>query len=248
MIEYRNNPNNNIVELTVEGKITEADFDQVIAQMKADINKHGKLRMLEEIQSFEGIDPITLWKDAQFGLNHVGDFTHAAVVADAEWVRTISAAADNILSAKVKAFERSQIAEARAWLLTEPVEISSSSNNPGLEYKNNEDNNIVEIVVEGKITAADFKHLIAKANSDFAKHGKLRVLEEIRSFEGIDPMAIWRDLQQIRRINDVTHAAIVVDAKWLQTIAEAVSGLYPFEMKVFERSQIAEAREWLINS
>ncbi|WP_414565779.1 MULTISPECIES: STAS/SEC14 domain-containing protein [unclassified Anabaena] len=117
MIEYTNNPNNNIVELTVEGKITEADFDRVVAQIKADIEKHGKLRLLEEIRSFEGIDPITLWKDAQFGLNHVGDFTHAAVVADAEWVRTISAAADNILSAKVKAFERSQIEEARAWLI-----------------------------------------------------------------------------------------------------------------------------------
>jgi hypothetical protein len=116
MIEYRNNPNNNIVELTVEGKITEADFDRVVAQMKADIEKHGKLRILEEIRSFEGLDPITIWKDAQFGLTHLGDFTHAAVVADAKWIRTISAALGNILSAKVKAFEPSQLEEARVWL------------------------------------------------------------------------------------------------------------------------------------
>ncbi|WP_228056965.1 STAS/SEC14 domain-containing protein [Tychonema sp. LEGE 07203] len=54
--------------------------------MKADIEKHGKLRLLEEIRSFEGIDPITLWKDAQFRLNHVADFTYAAVVAGAEWI------------------------------------------------------------------------------------------------------------------------------------------------------------------
>lgn len=247
MIEYRNNPNNNIVELTVEGKINEADFERVVAQMKVDIEKHSKLRLLEEICSFEGMDLTTLWKDAQFGLSHVNDFTHVAVVADAEWVRTISAAADNILSAKVKAFERSQIEEARAWLLTAPVQPKSTGKS-GLEYKNNEDNNIVEIVVEGKITTADFEHLIAKADADFAKHNKLRVLEEIRSFEGIDPMAFWSDLQQIRRINDISHAAIVVDAKWLQTIAEATSGIYPFKMRVFERSQIAEAREWLINS
>ncbi|MGB3263884.1 MAG: STAS/SEC14 domain-containing protein [Microcoleus sp.] len=245
MIEYRNNPNNNIVELTVEGKITEADFDRVVTQMKADIENHSKLRLLEEIRSFEGMDLIALWKDAQFGLNHVNDFTHVAVVADAEWVRTISAAAGNILSAKVKAFERSQIEEARAWLLTAPVQSPTSTEKSGLKYKNNENNNIVEIVVEGKITAADFEHLIAKADADFAKHNKLRVLEEIRNFEGIDPMALWSDLQQIRRINDVTHAAIVVDAKWLQTIAEAASGIYPFKMKVFERSQIEAARTWL---
>ena len=86
MIEYRNNLDNNIVEICVEGKITEADMDQVVTQLKADIEKHGKLRILEEIRSFTGIDPIALWKDAQFGFAHVNDFTHAAVVADAQCV------------------------------------------------------------------------------------------------------------------------------------------------------------------
>lgn len=244
MIEYKNNSDNNLIELAVEGRLTEADFDGAIAQMKADIAKHGKLRLLEELRSFEGMDPIALWKDARFGLTHVGDFTHVAVVAEAEWVRTISAAANNILSAKVRAFEPSQIEEARAWLLTAPDSIEVS----GMEYRSNEDSNIVEIIVEGKITKADFDRLLEKVDTDFAKHGKLRVLEDIRSFEGIDPMALWQDFRQIRRINDVTHAAIVVDAKWLRTVAEAISGLYPFEMKVFERSQIEAARTWLKNS
>ena len=103
-----------------------------------------------------------------------------------------------------------------------------------MEYRSHKDSNIVEIIVEGKIAKADFDHLLEKVDTDFTKHGKLRVLEDIRSFEGIDPMALWQDFRQIRRINDVTHAAIVVDAKWLRTVAEAISGLYPFEMKVFE--------------
>lgn len=116
MIEYRNNPNNNIVEISVEGKITEADFDQVVSRLKVDIEKHGKLRVLEQIRSFSGIDPITLWKDVRFGFAHVNDFTHAAVVADAKWVRTLAEAISSVLSAKVKAFEGSQMEEARTWL------------------------------------------------------------------------------------------------------------------------------------
>lgn len=116
MIEYRNNPNNNVVEITVEGKITEADFNQVITQLKADIEKHGKLRILEEVRSFDGIDPIALWKDVRFGFAHVNDFTHAAVVADAKWMRTIAEAVGSILSVEVKAFEASQIEAARTWL------------------------------------------------------------------------------------------------------------------------------------
>lgn len=116
MIEYRNNPDNNIVEITVEGKVTEADFDRVVSQLKADIEKHGKLRILEEIRSFSGIDPLALWKDAKFGFAHVNDFTHAAVVADTQWMRSISEAIGNILSAEVKAFELSEIESAREWL------------------------------------------------------------------------------------------------------------------------------------
>lgn len=116
MIEYRNNPDNNIVEISVAGKITEADFDRVSSQIKEDIQKHGKLRLLETFHSFEGIDPITLWKDAKFGLDHLDDLTHIAVVAEPTWIQTIAFAVDNLLSAKVKAFERSQIEAAREWL------------------------------------------------------------------------------------------------------------------------------------
>ncbi|MEO0374873.1 MAG: STAS/SEC14 domain-containing protein [Cyanobacteria bacterium P01_A01_bin.17] len=244
MLEYKNHPTDNIVEIIVEGKLTEADLDQIIAQLKIDLDKHGKLRLLEEIRSFEGIDPIALWKDAQFGLNHVDDFTHAAVVAEAEWVRTISAAADNILSAQVKAFEPSQIAAARTWLQTAP-ELDQLS---GLEYRSNAENNVIEIIVEGKITVADFDRIVPLIKTDLAKHGKVKVLEEIRSFEGMDPMALWQDLQQAYMVKDITHIALVADAQWMRTIAEAVSAIFPAEIKAFERSQIEAARTWLANA
>ncbi len=244
MIEYKNNLTSNVVELVVEGHLTESDLDQVIAQLKNDIATHGKLRLLEEIRSFEGIDPIALWKDAQFGLSHVNDFTHAAVVAEAEWVRTISAAADNILSAQVKAFEPSQIEAARNWLQTAP-ELGQLS---GMEYRSSGDTNVVEVIVEGKITAADFDRIVPLMKADLAKHGKVKVLEEIRRFEGMDPMALWKDLQQAYMVKDITHVAMVADVQWMRTVAEAVSAIFPAEIKAFDRSQIEAARTWLANA
>ncbi|NJR41124.1 MAG: STAS/SEC14 domain-containing protein, partial [Leptolyngbyaceae cyanobacterium CSU_1_4] len=152
MIEYKNNPNNNIAEITIKGKITEADFDRVSSQMKADIDKHGKLRLLEEFHSFEGIDPIALWKDAKFGLAYMDDLTHIAVVAEPTWMQTIASAVDNLLSAKVKAFDSSQIEQAREWLVNAPEPSQDSI----VEYRNNPDNNIIEISVKGKVSEADF--------------------------------------------------------------------------------------------
>lgn len=245
MIEYRNNSDNNIVEITIEGKITEADFDQVVAQIKADLEKHGQLRILEEVRSFEGIDPMALWKDVKFGLAHIKDFTHAAVVADAKWIQTWTQALDSFLPAKVKAFETSQIEQAREWLVNAPETNQDSK----LEYRNNPDNNIIEITIEGKITEVDFDQLIPKAQADFKKHGKLRILEEVRSFEGIDPMALWKDFKfGLPHINDITHVAIVTDTKWMRTYSTAVDSILAAEVRAFELSEIEVAREWLANA
>ena len=116
MIEYKNNTFNNIVEIIIEGKITEEDFDRVVSQLKVDIARHGKLRILEEIRHFEGIDPLALWKDIRFGFAHLNDFTYAALVADTRWIRKLAEVFDSVLSVKVKTFEPLQIDEARNWL------------------------------------------------------------------------------------------------------------------------------------
>lgn len=171
------------------------------------------------------------------------NITHVAVVADAKWMRTLAEAFKSVLPAQLKAFELSQIEVAREWLLNAPEKQSK------LEYRNNLDNNIVEITIEGKIVEADFDQLISQAQADFKKHGKLRILEEIRSFEGIDPMALWKDLKfGLPHLNDITHVAIVTDTKWMRTYSTAIDSVLSAKVKAFEGSQIAEAREWLASS
>ena len=244
MIEYKQALDNKTAEIIVEGKVTEADFDRVSAQISNDIEKYGKLRLLEDIRNFEGMDLIALWKDAQFGLKHFNDFSHVAVVADAEWMRTLATAADTVLSAEVKAFERTSLEVARNWLITASGETLES----GIHYSRTENSPVVEIVVEGKVTAADVSSVIQEIETDLARHDKLRILEDIRDFKGVDPMAFWIDLKNISKLNQISHVAIVADAKWTQTVATAIVGLYPVEMKVYERSQIETARAWLENS
>ncbi|MEL7228238.1 MAG: STAS/SEC14 domain-containing protein, partial [Cyanobacteria bacterium J06576_12] len=115
----------------------------------------------------------------------------------------------------------------------------------GLKYIRNEDAHVIEVIVEGKITAADIEHVVEEIEVDLTKHEKLRILEDIREFKGIDPMALWLDLKQINKLSRISHVAIVADLKWVRTLAEAMSGLYPFEVKVYERAEIAAARVWL---
>jgi SpoIIAA-like len=119
MIEYKNSPDNNVVKIIISGKITEEDFDRVIDRLKLDLERHHKLRVLEEVRHLEGIDPLALWKDIRFGFTHLNDFTHAALVADARWLRTMTDVFINIfpLSVKVKVFDPSQFDEAQNWIV-----------------------------------------------------------------------------------------------------------------------------------
>lgn len=109
-------------------------------------------------------------------------------------------------------------------------------------------NNIVEIAVEGKITTESLEQVADKIKADIEKHGSIRLLEEFRSFEGIDPIALWKDLKQVRLVDGISRVALVADQKWMRTLAEAAGSIVSAEVKSFERSRIEEARTWLKNA
>ena len=116
MIKYKGNPQNNIVEIFIDGNITETDVKRITSQLKADLKKHGKLRILEQVRDSYDMNSMMLLKDILFGLSPTIDFTHAALVTDAKWMPTYTEAIDNVLPTKVKAFESAQIEKARVWL------------------------------------------------------------------------------------------------------------------------------------
>jgi len=58
-----------------------------------------------------------------------------------------------------------------------------------IEYKNNSNTNIAELVITDTIITGDVERVAAKMNADIEQYGDLRILEEFRDFDGIDPIA-----------------------------------------------------------
>jgi hypothetical protein len=116
MIEYKENAAQGIVEIAVDGKIEAEDFQSVIDRLQVLIERHGKLKLLEEIRSFGGMDPATFFKDLTWGLRHVNDFSHVAVVAEQGWVEAFTKGAAMFVPGEVKFFTADKIENARAWL------------------------------------------------------------------------------------------------------------------------------------
>ena len=126
MLEYREIPDTNIVEFTIDGAISAAEFDDVIARFEASIARHGKIRVLEHIRSLGGVGPSKWWEDVKFGFKHRRDIARAAVVAEAKWIEIFANLVNPFLDAEVRYFKTAEIDMARAWLRESSSETTSS--------------------------------------------------------------------------------------------------------------------------
>jgi len=116
MIEFREIPSTNIVELTIDGGISAAEFGDIIGKLEAAIEKHGNVRLLKHIRSVGAVPVSKLWDDIKFAFENLRHFSHAAVVADQKWIEVFTKMAKPFISAEVRYFNEAEIDQARQWL------------------------------------------------------------------------------------------------------------------------------------
>jgi hypothetical protein len=118
VLSYTKKPDTNVAEIVVDGKITDAEMDAAMTAMKADLDKGGKLKLLEDIRAFEGMEPAAFFKDPRFGLSMMKSVSHVALVTDAPWLKALAETFNFVSPAQIRVFERARLEEARAWLAT----------------------------------------------------------------------------------------------------------------------------------
>ncbi|WP_424972300.1 STAS/SEC14 domain-containing protein [Dinoroseobacter sp. S76] len=113
-VHYSADSRARVVELTISGKITHADFEAVLPQIEAELDR-GPLSLVEVIDSFEGFDLDTLWDGLKFDITHWSEFRRVAIVTDMTWFSPFARMADALTHLEVKEFKRNQLDEARDW-------------------------------------------------------------------------------------------------------------------------------------
>jgi hypothetical protein len=76
----------------------------------------GKVRVLEVIHDFEGIDLDAMLEDLRVGLPMADRVSHIAIVTDRKWITALTRLAGVFMSAETRTYTVDRIAEARAWL------------------------------------------------------------------------------------------------------------------------------------
>lgn len=105
-----------VAEIRVLGRVTEHDMDEILPKMEAFIDRHGKVRLIEVIERFEGFDVTTILDGMKFDFRHMGDVTHAAIVSDIPWISFMTSAFARVVPLTVKVFSMDELDAARDWI------------------------------------------------------------------------------------------------------------------------------------
>lgn len=126
MLSYKELDNLASVEIEITGRVTAEQFDATAKQLEAFIARHGRVRVLEIIHDFEGMDAGAFWHDLKFSLRHLKDFSRCAIVTDTKWFSPLSALAEPFIDCEVAYFPPNELEAARNWLLWPESEADES--------------------------------------------------------------------------------------------------------------------------
>ncbi len=115
-----------------------------------------------------------------------------------------------------------------------------------IEYRDDPETGIAEIVVDGRIDRADYDDVCARLAALIERRGRIRVLEDIRRIGRFDLSIIPADVRfTFRHMKDFSHCAIVGERKWLDWLTRAIDPLVSCEIRYFDRADFEDARDWL---
>lgn len=110
------------------------------------------------------------------------------------------------------------------------------------------DTNIVEIMIDGAISSAEFDRALERLKIAIDQHGSIKVLERLGKLKAppIPWSRFWDDIQfGFEHLRDITHAAVVADQSWIVPYVRLLNPLLKAELRAFKLSELEAAREWL---
>jgi hypothetical protein len=116
MLAYKELDNLAAVEIEIRGRVSMEECDAAATKLEAFIKRHRRVRVLEIVHDFEGMDAMALWHNLKFSLRHLNDFSRCAIISDAKFLSIWSAIADPFTDCAVEYFEPDQVETARDWL------------------------------------------------------------------------------------------------------------------------------------
>ncbi|MGN6167679.1 MAG: STAS/SEC14 domain-containing protein [Solirubrobacteraceae bacterium] len=104
--------------------------------------------------------------------------------------------------------------------------------------------------VSGRVERSDYEQVLAPELRAAIAAGRVRALFVVERVDGMEPAALWADLQlffevAVRHRAAWERTAIVTDVAWMARAANASLGIIPGQALVYPQSQLETAKAWV---
>jgi hypothetical protein len=115
-VKLGGNPEENLLEVHVSGKLTKEDYEQFTPAAERAIDNHGKIRVLFDMHDFHGWNAAAIWEDTKFGMHHIKDIEKIAMIGEKAWEHGMATFCKPFTAAKIRYFDRADEKAGRSWL------------------------------------------------------------------------------------------------------------------------------------
>lgn len=108
-------PAEQLVWITVDGKVTTEEYGDFLSQIEAILAKHSPISFLVNFEDLEGVEFGALIKDTKFGFTHLKSVKRLALVGDSKWIKRLTSL-PNPFSLEIKPFDEDEENQAWEWI------------------------------------------------------------------------------------------------------------------------------------
>ena len=117
-VAYAADPETRVIELIINGKVTQDDWDAVVPEFEAFMEAHGPIRLIEVVESLTGFEPSLIWEGIKFDFKAIPNIRHCAVVTDIAWMSPLTKAAAAVMPLNLRVFPLASVEDAKDWVAT----------------------------------------------------------------------------------------------------------------------------------
>lgn len=239
-----------IFEVTLSGVIEKSDIDAMKRELTPALEAEGKMSFVLRIENLEDMTGDALIADARFEFGMLPQWSKlakVAVVTDKQIFEALLNWFDPILPMiEFRTFAPSDATAAESWAAALPK--TGTAEGPSVRVVEDGSDGLLVFEIDGKMTKEGADQVFAAFDRAVETHGKVNLMLRVKDYEGFD-LGLFGDrnymTSKLGAIGKVGRYAIVGAPSWMQAIVQSLVSLMPLEVRTFDASEEAAARDWL---
>ncbi len=240
-----------VVAMRLSGKLTGDDVSRYKNLFDRKLEDHERVGVCADLTGFSDMTLDAILTDAKVELElatYLNQIGRVAFVSDKEWPQALIQLSSGLFpTLAMKSFTPDQVEAAIQWSAELPEAAKSETH--AIRFLPTTEDDVLGFEINGTISAEEMPDVIKEFDTFLAHHEKVRLLNRMKHFGGIDPEVFMQGgliSMKLSAMNKVERYAIVGAPGWMSKIIGTMNSVFgDIDMQTFPADREDEAWAWL---